>query len=111
MNWKEIKITRRKCLGRWNNSMWAGSEWLIHGRAISADGEKYLPFKFVLLIDADMDLYDAETGEIIPEAEAIEEMIFSYTDLFYGISAAEIVEICNDTINRHNQRVNPRRIA
>lgn len=111
MNWKEIKITRRKCLDRWNNSMCSGSEWLIHGRALNADGLHYLPFKFVLLIDAGMDLYDDETGEILPEEDVLDEMIFSYTGLFYGISAAEIVEICNDTITRHNQRVNPRRIA
>lgn len=111
MNWKEIRITRRKCLDRWNNSYCTGSEWLINGRAINQDGAHYLPFKFVLLIDAEMDLYDPETGEDIPEAEALEELIFSYTDLFYGISAAEIVGICNETITRHNQRVNPRRIA
>ena len=111
MNWKEIKITRRKCLDRWSNSYCTGSEWLIHGRALNADGTHYLPFKFVILIDAECDLYDPETGEDIPEAEAIDELIFSYTDMFYGISAAEIVEICNETIEKHNRRVNPRRTA
>ena len=111
MKWAEIKITRRKCLDRWNNSYCTGSEWLIHGRAINQDGTHFLPFKFVLVIDAEMDLYDPETGEIIPEEEALQEMIWSYTDLFQSISAAEIVEICNETINRHNERSSPRRIA
>ena len=111
MKWDEIKITRRKCLDRWNNSYCTGSEWLIHGRAINPDKTHFLPFKFVLVIDAEMNLYDDETGETLEEADVLDEMIFSYTDLFYGISAAEIVEICNDTINRHNERINPRRIA
>ena len=109
--WSEIKITRRKCLDRWNNSQWSGSEWLIYGRAINAAGTNYQPFKFVLLIDAGCDLYNPETGEDIPEAEALEEMIFSYVDMFYSFSAAEIVTYCNLTIKRHNERINPGRIA
>ena len=50
---------------------------------------------------------------ILAEAQRGPDTVTAYelTEKFSACPRYEIVEICNDTINRHNRRKNPQRVA
>lgn len=99
----ETKVTSRRKLDEWHNSMWSGSEWKITGRTYNAARTNYLAWKIVLSIDYS-DLWDDETGEEIPLSEYIENAIDSYLDILYSSGPAEFIDACNETIHRYNSR-------
>lgn len=99
----DTKITGRRKLDEWSNSMWSGSEWKITGRTYNAAKTNFLPWKLMICIDYE-ELWDPETETEYTVREYIENTIDSYLDILYSSGPADFIEACNETIHRYNSR-------
>lgn len=102
MTFVNHKITRRKTLEQWANCYSSGSVHVIHGRAFT-DDSRYLPFKFLVFVDDEIDLWDCETEREIPRTEYVEEAIGAMMDILYSSGSERFIEACNGTINHYNE--------
>lgn len=104
-----VDITKKECLNSWANTTCSGAYYLIHGRIYNDSRTAFYRFKFVLLLDYGMDLWDAETETDIPEKEALNEMAWAFIpdtgDLFENEKYREaFFRECNETIDKYNER-------
>ena len=107
--WGDTKITRRRCLDEWDNTTCSGSEWLIQGRTYTDETKnRFLSWKFVVLVDYAWDLWDAETEADIPLRDYLENVTDSFLDILYMDGSKEFIEACNRSIEAHNNRIRRR---
>ena len=98
----DVQITKRKTLAKPRNE-WVAQDWfLYYGRIYDKTHTYYRPFKFVVCIDLACDLWDGEND--IPYDEALESIVFSFTDLIRGFEqTGAFYAACNDSIERWNR--------
>jgi len=104
-----IKITKRKKLLETASPVYV-DYWLVYGRLYNDDGSMYYPFRFVLSLDLELDLWDCETESEIAYNDALEMLINSVIDSAWNAfdndaARAEFFDYCNDTIRRWNHSV------
>lgn len=101
-----IKITKKVKLLSASQPVFV-DYWLIHGRIYNSEKTRYYPFKFVLAMDLELDLWDPETESEIPYSDGLESLIDGFIcDAGDGFNndkiRARFFEDCNETIARWN---------